>query len=215
MDPEHAIQQWLEFATSAHHPGVAPQRPSYSALELVDTLAAEADSLFLFARQAGLDFSRLLPELANHATPRGAGSEHKVFKIGSGKSARVIKITHSGKFGRREHTPQLYLRRWALLNELAPEVHARLEDCLKPPDNGDPAIIVSMSYFQGPHPTLEETDHFIRNHLGYVPLRDASTTLDYISKDRRIILRDCHAKNWIKAQNILVPIDIIPEFAPP
>ena len=150
--------------------------------------------------------------LVGESTPLGAGSEHKVFKIGTGDSARVIKITHSKKFGRKEHTPQLYLRRWALLNEMAPVVQAKLEDCVKHPTR-ETAIVMSMAFFKGPHPTPEETDRFIKTGLGYKPFSDSSSPLNYISQDGRLILRDCHPKNWIKIQNTLIPIDIIPELA--
>lgn len=174
-------------------------------------MEAEAESLFLFARHKKLALAEKLPEITAPETPCAAGSEHKVFKTGAGKNSRVIKVTHSSKFGRKEHTPQLYLRRWALLNEMAPAVKAKFEDCVRNADGGL-AIIVSMALFKGPHPTPEETDSFIKNRLGFRPFSDGSTTLDYISPDGRLILRDCHPRNWIKTKGTLIPIDIIPEL---
>jgi len=76
-------------------------------------------------------------------------------------------------------------------------------------------IVTSMAFFQGHHPTPEETHDFITSKLGYLPFSDSSTTLDYISKDGLLVLRDCHPKNWIKAKNTLIPIDIIPESKEP
>lgn len=50
--------------------------------------------------------------------------------------------------------------------------------------------------------------------LGFALLSDGSATLDYINEAAGLILRDCHPKNWIKADGALIPIDIIPEPVP-
>jgi hypothetical protein len=170
----------------------------------------EAESLFCFARSIGLGLAESLPEIIDRALPLKAGNEHKVLKIGKEGTARVIKITHPGKYGRIEHTPYLYLERWALLNRLTPSIRARFEDCFKT-ESGEVSIVTSMTFFTGKHPGARETDNFIKTGLGFDPLHDGSATLDYISADGQLILRDCHPKNWIRTKRTLVPIDIIPQ----
>ena len=71
---------------------------------------------------------------------------------------------------------------------------------------------MSMQAFKGSHPSSQEAHSFITD-LGFEVLGGRlSTTLDYIDRARGLILRDCHPKNWIKADGALVPIDIIPEL---
>jgi hypothetical protein len=182
---------------SADHADVSLQQAPYgSVLELVSTIDAEAESLFLFASHIGLNFPERLKRLGQRGQQLACnrGSEHSVFRIGSQEDGRVIKITHPGKFGRHEHTPQMYLRRWSLLNRLDPTIDAKLEDCVKDPATGQISIVMSMAAFHGSHSSPEETDDFVRAQLGFVPLHDASSTLDYISSNGEIIIRDCHAR---------------------
>ena len=138
-----------------------------------------------------------------------AGNEHKAFYVSVGGQRRVLKITHPGKFGRKENTPFQYLLRWQLLNDYVPTTEARIEDCIRD-EQGRLSIITTMSFYQGPHPEPLETDAFIKS-LGFEMLRDGSSTLDYIHGRAGLIIRDCHPRNWIRTANTLVPIDIIPE----
>jgi hypothetical protein len=107
----------------------------------------------------------------------------------------------------------LYLERWRLLEELAPETQPRIQAILATKD-GKISIVTSMQYFKGPHPEEEETKNFIES-LGFEPWQDNTLTLDYIHKKAGIIIRDCHSKNWIKSHNTLIPIDIIPKIREP
>ncbi len=77
-------------------------------------------------------------------------------------------------------------------------------------EEGDLSIITSMLYFAGKHPDALVADQFVKS-LGFQPLRDPSSTLDYVDWNRGLIIRDCHAGNWIVAGDALIPIDIIPE----
>ncbi len=143
--------------------------------------------------------------------PTKEGFEHFVFFPLAEASARVIKITFPGKYGRIEHTPFLYLERLALCNELFPGLDVRFHDCVRAA-SGDYSIVSSMQFFLGPPPTLEEIDGFLRS-LGFSSYSDGSATIDYRSSAMEIVLRDCHPKNWVKTdQGILMPIDICPEI---
>lgn len=170
----------------------------------------ESESLFLFARSLG----RGLPEevqrmIQNNPFPL-SGSEHRVFFNPHSVEARVLKITFPDKFGRREHTPFQYLERWSLMSQMVPATRMKFEDCIMS-QAGTISIVMSMQFFKGPHPSPQEAHSFITT-LGFELLSDGSSTLDYINRARGLILRDCHTKNWIKADEALVPIDIIPEL---
>ena len=95
------------------------------------------------------------------------------------------------------------------MNKLAPSIDARLEDCVRN-KHGELSIMTSMFYFTGRHPEPTEADKFVKS-LGFELLSDGSSTLDYINAKENLIIRDCHAGNWIKAGKVLIPIDIIPE----
>lgn len=207
MGAKQTLQEWLHFAARSGDIRVTGKRAFASALDFVETLEAEAESLIKFARSKRLDLTEHLEPIIKESAPLNSGNEHRVFKV---NSQRVLKITHPGKFGRNEHTPFLYLRRWALLNQMSPAIMADFEDCWRQKDGGV-SIVMSMAFIPGTHPTSEETDSFIRNEMEFRPLNDSSSTLDYVSKDGRLILRDCHPRNWIKRGNTLIPIDIIPE----
>ena len=65
-------------------------------------------------------------------------------------------------------------------------------------EEGDLSIITSMLYFAGKHPDALVADQFVKS-LGFQPLRDPSSTLDDVDWNRGLIIRDCHAGNWIVA----------------
>jgi len=92
---------------------------------------------------------------------------------------------------------------------MVPVVDIRLEDCIRT-QSGQISLVTSMQYFAGPHPSSGEADQFIQS-LGFEFFKDASDTLDYINHPSKLIIRDCHPLNWIKAERGLIPIDIIPE----
>jgi len=173
-------------------------------------MGEEAKSLFAFARSLG----RGLPEAVKERTRNNpfplSGSEHRVFFNVRSADARVLKIAFPDKFGRKEHTPFQYLERWVLMSQLVPATRGKFEDCIMS-QAGTVSIVMSMQFFEGPHPSSQEAHSFITD-LGFELLSDGSSTLDYIDRTRGLILRDCHPKNWIKADGALVPIDIIPEL---
>lgn len=105
LDPEQGIKQWLQYAKGADHAGVTGQRAFRSDLELVNAMEEEAKSLFLFARDIGLDFSETLPLRVDRATPFKEGNEHRVFMATVGNIARVVKVTHPGKYGETSIRP--------------------------------------------------------------------------------------------------------------
>jgi len=150
----------------------------------------EAGSLFDYARSIGLVFPERFFDIAD-------------------QKGRVVKVTFPDKFGRWEHTPFLYLERCQLLNEIVPVLDIRLEGCIQT-ERKELSLVTSMQFFAGKHPSSQEADRFVRS-LDFEPLKDASDTLDYINHQSRLILRDCHPLNWIKAKRGLIPIDIIPE----
>ncbi len=170
---------------------------------------AEAESLYAFMQCVHTRFATEVHEVIRRDLPIREGNEHRVYLGQIRSERRVVKITHPGKFGRREHTPFQYLLRWKLLNQFAPSLDARLEDCVIN-EKGELSIITSMAYFAGQHPDPVTSDRFVKS-LGFELLRDASSTLDYVHPGTGLILRDCHAGNWIVAGEALVPIDIIPE----
>lgn len=209
LDPEQAIDDWIKFAKEAGYLRVSGNRTFSSDLERIDTMSEEGQSLFEFAKSIGLGFPEKTLKIAQNSPRKKGGAEHQVFfDIGS-QAGRVIKVTFPDKFGRWEHTPFLYLERCQLLNEMIPAVDIRLEDCICTSER-QISIVTSMQYFSGGHPTSSEADGFIKS-LGFEPLKDRSDTLDYINYQSKLIIRDCHPLNWIKAKQGLVPIDIIPE----
>ena len=97
------------------------------------------------------------------------------------------------------------------MSQLVPATGGKFEDCIMS-QAGTVSIVMSMQAFKGSHPSSQEAHSFITD-LGFEVLGGRlSTTLDYIDRARGLILRDCHPKNWIKADGALVPIDIIPEL---
>ena len=169
----------------------------------------EAQSLLLFTREMGLGLPEEVQKRIGRNPSRKSGAEHKVFFDAHIDRERVIKVTFPGKYGRWEHTPFLYMERWQLLEEMVPEIKVRMEGCIETV-NGELSIITSMQFFEGQSPTGEEADAFVKS-LGFEMLHDGTTTLDYIKRSEKLILRDCHPGNWIKTKGALVPIDIIPE----
>lgn len=170
LDFEQAIREWLEFAKRAGHLRVTGKRRFASDLELVDTMEAEAESLYQFARAVPLNLSASLGEIIERTLPMRAGNEHRVYRARVAGEHRVIKVTHAGKYGRNEHTPYLYLLRWKLLNAFAPSIDARLEDCIRN-ERKELSMVVSMSYFLGGHPSPRDADEFVRSlSLKTVPM---------------------------------------------
>jgi len=211
LDLQQVIADWLGFARKAGHLRVTGQRRFGSDLERIEVMGEEAKSLFQFARSLG----RGLPEVVKERTRNNpgplSGSEHRVFFNIRSADARVLKITFPDKFGRKEHTPFQYLERWDLMSQLVPATGGKFEDCIMS-QAGTVSIVMSMQAFKGSHPSSQEAHSFITD-LGFEVLGGRlSTTLDYIDRARGLILRDCHPKNWIKADGALVPIDIIPEL---
>ncbi|MGC1481062.1 MAG: hypothetical protein WA771_11195 [Chthoniobacterales bacterium] len=208
MATDEAIRQWVEFARGAGYLRVSGERRFGSDLAKVLAIEEEERSLFLFARRSGLGFpERVVERIAGGPSPR-SGAEHRVY-FDLPDFGRVLKITHPGKYGRREHTVFQYLERWDLMNQIAPAVDVRFEDCIRS-DTGEFSVVMSMQFIAGPHPELDAVVEFVERR-GFETLRDRSITLDFVNWNEGLILRDCHPKNWIAAGGALVPVDIIPE----
>lgn len=204
---ETAREQWISFARSTGDFRLTGNRSFSTVLEKINTLEEEELSLFAFSRSKSLDGTRLVEGLMM-LKPRGAsGSEHRVYLDENNK--RVIKRTKSGKYGTRTATPCEYLDRLALMNKIYPALDNRFEDCVKNTED-QYSIISSMNWFPGPHPEGKEVDKFLKE-AGFAVLDDGSGTMDYIHNKAGLILRDCHAQNWVIDRG-LVPIDIIPEI---
>ncbi len=142
--------------------------------------------------------------LTRYKPRRTSGSEHLVYI----KDKRVYKRTKSGKYGQKHATPDQYMERLALMNKICPPLDNRFEDFVKNLA-GQCSIISSIRFFPGPHPDGHTVDSYLKE-AGFALLSDGSGTMDYINRDFRLILRDCHPQNWIMDRD-LIPIDIIPE----
>jgi len=204
---EAACQQWIEFAGAGGHLYLTSDRAYNSDLERINAIEAEENSLFAFARSKGLDGVSLLEGLTAYKPRAASGSEHRVYFDGKD---RVLKRTKAGKYGQRMATPFEYMDRLALMNAIYPALDIRFEDCLKN-EKGEFSILTSMRSFPGPHPTGKEVDKFLKGE-GFEVLDDGSGTMDYIHHAFGLILRDCHAQNWVVDRGMMVPIDIIPEL---
>jgi len=123
---------------------------------------------------------------------------------------RVYKRTKAGKYGQKIATPDEYMERLALMNAIYPALDNRFEDCLKNA-KGEYSILTSMRNFPGPHQAGEDVEKFLKGE-GFEALDDGSGTMDFIHRDFGLILRDCHAQNWVVDRGMMVPIDIIPEL---
>jgi len=205
-----AIREWLLYAKANGYSLVTGKRKFDRDIDFVNTLIEEEKSLYEFCRFKGIGSSENLSALLSGPVTR-EGFEHRVFYHLEDDPPRVTKITFPGKYGRIEHTPFLYLERLALSNELFPVLDVRLEDCVRA--NGDKySVISSMRAFTGPPPTQQEIDDFLTSH-GFAMISEPSLTIDYTNKELGINLRDCHPRNWVKAEaGLLIPIDIVPEL---
>lgn len=186
-------------------------------MERILTMDSEEKTLLDYTATLDLPSQKEIESRRNQRFKPLAGNEHKVFHDRE-FPGRVLKFTHPGKFGRKEHTPFLYLDRWRLQELLVPASKPRLEAVFQD-DKGKLCMVVSMPWIKGPPPTPQELDQYIKNK-GFTPIRDGSTTLDYICPITGLIYRDCHPDNWVKTSRkgeplALFPIDICLERIPP
>jgi len=147
------------------------------------------------------------------------GQEHDIFKEGE----RVFKVTRNGVFGlspgidlalvssaadaRRFHlweaTPLEYLERLHLQNLLIPGLNV-LEGVIFQP-GGDLAIVTSQPRFELVPVTTAEIDAWFAS-LGFAKVAESS----YYRAEDNLGVFDAHDKNLVRADDVLVPFDVIP-----
>jgi len=179
------------------------------------SLARQEESLRQWADRLGL---LLNPSQITSRLTRG-GQEHDIFNEGE----RVFKVTRNGVFGlspgielalvsssedaRRFHlweaSPLEYLERLHLQNILVPGLNV-LEGIIAQP-GGELAIVTSQPRFDlVPVSTAEIDAWFIS--LGFIKIAEAS----YYRADDNLGVFDAHDKNLVRAENVLIPFDVIP-----
>lgn len=183
----------------------------------VPTTARQKADLCEWARGLGL---LLTPDQLPPTAVRG-GQEHDLFHDTA--RDRYFKVTRDGVFGlspgielalvsssqdaRRFHlweaTPLEYLERLSLHNQLVPDLN-HLEGILSQPD-GDLAIITSQPRFDIAPVTEVEIDAWFAAQ-GFQRV----TQSGYYRAEDNLGVFDAHDKNVIRADDTLVPFDVIP-----
>lgn len=210
LDPEQILDAWFDYAEAKGYVRVGSHRREDSDLERIQIIEEETDALLDFSRCAVAGHGMWLPRLVATKAPTTEGHEHRVFMLPD--VGRVVKVTWPGQYGRWEHSPSQYLKRWILTNQLAPALDVRFHDFV-PDEHGKCSFVMSMVLVPGRHPTSEEADSYLRG-MKFERYNDGrSTTLDYHDPITGLILRDCHPRNWIRmSAKELAPIDIVPEM---
>jgi len=218
VEPKRTIEGWLTHAIQDGCLRVG-RRFFASDLDRIETIEEEQKSLFDFCRLQGIVCSDIVLQRfeaghSSHPTTPDleGGNEHEAFYYEEEGRGRVIKVSLPDKFGRREHTPFLYLERLSLLNEMIPVLDIRFEDFIEA--DGGFSFITTMRYFYGSHPHGDQIAAYMQAR-GFRRHLDESTTLDFAHSGNGLIIRDCHPQNWIELEDgNLIPIDVIPELPP-
>lgn len=180
-------------------------------------LAWQKENLRQWSEHLGL---LLNPEELPQKVLRG-GQEHDLYH--DEIADRYFKVTRNGVFGlsprielslvssaddpRRFHlweaSPMEYLERLHLQNLLVPGLNT-LEGLIVQAD-GDMAIVTSQPRFDIVPVSTREIDEWFSS-LGFVKITDAA----YYRIDDNLGVFDAHDKNLVRADEVLVPFDVIP-----
>jgi hypothetical protein len=179
------------------------------------TLASQKEKL----RQWLADLGLILNTKEIESRLIRGGQEHDFFREGE----RVFKVTRNGVFGlspgielslvsssedpRRFHlweaSPMEYLERLHLQNLLVPGLNT-LEGLIVQAD-GDMAIVTSQPRFDIVPVSTQEIDEWFSS-LGFLKITDAA----YYRVADNLGVFDAHDKNLVRADEVLVPFDVIP-----
>ncbi|HSJ01746.1 MAG: hypothetical protein ACAI34_03315 [Verrucomicrobium sp.] len=206
-DADDLVRAALDHLRGVQEAGGSPSGPP--------SRTRQEKSLLQWADRLGLLLNA--EEIAKLAD-RG-GQEHDIYRQGD----RVFKVTRNGVFGlspgielalvsssedaRRFHlweaSPIEYLERLRLQNELVPGLN-RLEGVISQ-TNGDIAIVTSQPRFEIVAVSTAEIDAWFAS-FGFEKIAPAA----YYRTEDNLGIFDAHDKNLVRAEDFLIPFDVIP-----